>query len=154
MPLAELVGHWAYGFWGRSFYYVVVSLRYTGSSKWTSLPEALRCIAGSHSILRGLAWPGLAWRILGWEVGEQQAELCTNVTLSHLDRIPLYKFKSIRRTMTEIGGGSMENLILKGPITKYSMQQPSFEMKGPVPEILKNYLDVSGVNVLGACFEG
>lgn len=38
----------------------------------------------------------------------------------------------------------MEDLILKGPITKYSMQPPA-ETKGPVSEILKNYLDVSGV---------
>lgn len=41
----------------------------------------------------------------------------------------------------------MEDLILKDPITKYSMQ-PSAKTKEPVSEILKNYLDVSGV-VLG-----
>lgn len=49
----------------------------------------------------------------------------------------------------------MEDLILKDPITKYSMQS-SAKTKEPVSEILKNYLDVSGV-VLGgggACFEG
>lgn len=36
----------------------------------------------------------------------------------------------------------MEDLILKGPITKYSMQSPA-ETKEPVSELLKNYLDVS-----------
>lgn len=45
--------------------------------------------------------------------------------------------------MTEVGG-SVEDLILKGPITKYSMESPA-ETKEPVSEILKNYLDVSGV---------
>lgn len=38
----------------------------------------------------------------------------------------------------------MEDLILKGPITKYSMEPPA-ATKEPVSEILKNYLDVSGV---------
>ncbi|XP_051001649.1 cathepsin D [Acomys russatus] len=63
-------------------------------------------------------------------------------------RIPLHKFTSIRRTMTEVAG-SVENLILKGPITKYSAQQPPSEMKGPVPEILKNYLDAQYYGEIG-----
>ncbi|XP_055470698.1 cathepsin D [Psammomys obesus] len=70
-------------------------------------------------------------------------------------RIPLHKFTSIRRTMTEMGG-SVEDLILKGPITKYSMQ-PSTETKGPVSEILKNYLDAQyfgdiGIGTPPQCF--
>ncbi|CAH6793387.1 cathepsin D [Phodopus roborovskii] len=62
-------------------------------------------------------------------------------------RIPLRKFTSIRRTMTEVGG-SVEDLILKGPITKYSMQSPA-ETKGPVSELLKNYLDAQYYGEIG-----
>uniref|UniRef100_A0A8C6RT85 Cathepsin D n=1 Tax=Nannospalax galili TaxID=1026970 RepID=A0A8C6RT85_NANGA len=64
-----------------------------------------------------------------------------------LDRIPLHKFTSIRRTMTEVGG-PVEDLILKGPITKYSMSAPA-ETKGPVPEILKNYMDAQYYGEIG-----
>lgn len=77
----------------------------------------------------------------GWRT--QQSKLDANRPLSHLDRIPLHKFTSVRQTMTEVGG-SVEDLILKGPITKYSMQS-SPATKEPVSELLKNYLDVSGV---------
>ncbi|KAM5248032.1 cathepsin D [Ctenodactylus gundi] len=64
-----------------------------------------------------------------------------------LIRIPLHKFKSIRRTMTEVGG-SVEDLIAQGPLTKYSPQL-STETKGPVPEKLKNYMDAQYYGVIG-----
>uniref|UniRef100_A0A8C5UMT0 Cathepsin D n=1 Tax=Microcebus murinus TaxID=30608 RepID=A0A8C5UMT0_MICMU len=48
-----------------------------------------------------------------------------------LVRIPLHKFKTIRRTLTE-AGGSVEDLIANGPITKYSTPTGT---QGPVPEI-------------------
>ncbi|XP_036060788.1 cathepsin D [Onychomys torridus] len=66
---------------------------------------------------------------------------------SALIRISLHKFSSIRRTMTEMGG-SVEDLILKGPMTKYSMESPA-ETKGPVSEILKNYLDAQYYGEIG-----
>jgi cathepsin D len=43
--------------------------------------------------------------------------------------------------MTEMGG-PVEDLILRSPVTKYSLQSPA-KTKGPVPEMLKNYMDVS-----------
>lgn len=58
-----------------------------------------------------------------------------------LDRIPLHKFTSIRRTMSEVGG-PVENLIAKGSISKYAQGVPAVT-GGPVPEVLKNYMDVS-----------
>lgn len=36
----------------------------------------------------------------------------------------------------------MEDLIAKGPISKYAQGVPSVA-GGPIPEILKNYMDVS-----------
>lgn len=66
---------------------------------------------------------------------------------SALIRIPLHKFTSVRRTMTE-AAGSVEDLILKGPITKYSMQS-SPETKEPVSELLKNYLDAQYYGEIG-----
>lgn len=63
-----------------------------------------------------------------------------------LDRIPLYKFKSIRRTISEVGG-PVEDLIAKGPISKYTLGVPAMMTGGPVPEMLKNYMDVSGEGV-------
>lgn len=86
----------------------------------------------------------------GWRT--QQSKLGANRPLSHLDRIPLHKFTSVRQTMTEVGG-SVEDLILKGPITKYSMQS-SPATKEPVSELLKNYLDVSGVVFWGLALRG
>lgn len=47
----------------------------------------------------------------------------------------------------------MEDLILKGPITKYSMQS-SPTTNEPVSELLKNYLDVSGVVFWGLTLRG
>lgn len=65
-----------------------------------------------------------------------------------LDRIPLHKFTSVRRTMSELGG-PVEDLIAKGPISKYAQGVPAVT-GGPIPEILKNYLDVSmGVSTWG-----
>lgn len=58
-----------------------------------------------------------------------------------LDRIPLHKFTSVRRTMSEVGG-PVEDLIAKGPVSKYAQGVP-IATGGPVPEVLKNYLDVS-----------
>jgi cathepsin D len=54
--------------------------------------------------------------------------------------------------MTEVGG-SVEDLILKGPITKYSMQS-SPKTTEPVSELLKNYLDVSAVVFWGLALRG
>lgn len=56
-------------------------------------------------------------------------------------RIPLHKFTSIRRTMSEVAG-PVEHLIAKGPISKYAQGEPAL-VGGPVPEMLKNYMDVS-----------
>lgn len=94
------------------------------------------------------------WGILGREVGEHsgQSWVLADIPPSHLDRIPLRKFTSIRRTMTE-AGGSVEDLILKDPITKYSMES-STRTNEPVSELLKNYLDVSGVVFWGLALRG
>ncbi|XP_066108471.1 cathepsin D [Saccopteryx bilineata] len=64
-----------------------------------------------------------------------------------LIRIPLHKFTSIRRTMSEVGG-PVENLIAKGPITKYAQAGPAVT-GGPVPEILKNYMDAQYYGEIG-----
>lgn len=58
-----------------------------------------------------------------------------------LDRIPLHKFTSIRRTMSE-AMGPVEHLIAKGPISKYATGEPAARHE-PVPELLRNYMDVS-----------
>lgn len=39
-------------------------------------------------------------------------------------------------------GGPVEHLIAKGPISKYSQGMPAVS-GGPIPEMLKNYMDVS-----------
>ncbi|XP_007466003.1 PREDICTED: cathepsin D isoform X1 [Lipotes vexillifer] len=64
-----------------------------------------------------------------------------------LVRIPLHKFTSIRRTMSEMGG-PMEDLIAKGPISKYSQGVPTV-IQGPIPEILKNYMDAQYYGEIG-----
>ncbi|MBZ3883254.1 Cathepsin D [Sciurus carolinensis] len=66
---------------------------------------------------------------------------------SALIRIPLYKFTSIRRTMTE-AGGPVEGLVAQGPITKYSLQSAA-GTQSPVPEILKNYMDAQYYGEIG-----
>nr|XP_031546932.1 cathepsin D isoform X3 [Vicugna pacos] len=79
--------------------------------------------------------------------GGQPALTCPN---PYLDRIPLHKFTSIRRTLSEMGG-PVEDLIAKGPISKYSQGLPAMT-QGPIPELLKNYMDVpcnSAVATLG-----
>ncbi|XP_075401302.1 cathepsin D [Tenrec ecaudatus] len=62
-------------------------------------------------------------------------------------RIPLYKFKSIRRTMSETGG-PVENLLSKHPMPKYSQGMPPVN-GGPVPEVLKNYMDAQYYGEIG-----
>uniref|UniRef100_A0A8D0MH35 Cathepsin D n=1 Tax=Sus scrofa TaxID=9823 RepID=A0A8D0MH35_PIG len=64
-----------------------------------------------------------------------------------LIRIPLHKFTSIRRTMSEVGG-PVENLIAKGPISKYSQGVPAVT-QGPIPEVLKNYMDAQYYGEIG-----
>ncbi|XP_026338686.2 cathepsin D [Ursus arctos] len=64
-----------------------------------------------------------------------------------LVRIPLHKFTSIRRTMSELGG-PVEDLIAKGPISKYAQGVPSVA-GGPIPEILKNYMDAQYYGEIG-----
>ncbi|XP_062949638.1 cathepsin D isoform X1 [Cynocephalus volans] len=62
-------------------------------------------------------------------------------------RIPLYKFTSIRRTMSE-AGGPVEKLIAPGPISKYSQGMPAVG-QGPIPEMLKNYMDAQYYGEIG-----
>lgn len=64
-----------------------------------------------------------------------------------LVRIPLHKFTSIRRTMSELGG-PVEDLIAKGPISKYAHGVPSVA-GGPIPEVLKNYMDAQYYGEIG-----
>lgn len=64
-----------------------------------------------------------------------------------LVRIPLHKFKSIRRTMSEVGG-PVEDLIAKGPISKYAQGMPAVT-GGPIPEMLKNYMDAQYYGEIG-----
>lgn len=64
-----------------------------------------------------------------------------------LVRIPLHKFTSIRRTMSEVGG-PVEDLIAKGPISKYAQGVPAVN-RGPIPEMLKNYMDAQYYGEIG-----
>lgn len=64
-----------------------------------------------------------------------------------LVRIPLHKFTSVRRTMSELGG-PVEDLIAKGPISKYAHGVPSVT-GGPIPEMLKNYMDAQYYGEIG-----
>uniref|UniRef100_A0A8C3WZB9 Cathepsin D n=1 Tax=Catagonus wagneri TaxID=51154 RepID=A0A8C3WZB9_9CETA len=64
-----------------------------------------------------------------------------------LIRIPLHKFTTIRRSMSE-AGGPVENLIAKGPISKYSQGVPA-ATQGPIPEVLKNYMDAQYYGEIG-----
>ncbi|XP_006860869.1 PREDICTED: cathepsin D [Chrysochloris asiatica] len=64
-----------------------------------------------------------------------------------LIRIPLHKFTSIRRTLSE-AGGSVENLIAKNPISKYAQEVPTVN-GDPVPEMLKNYMDAQYYGEIG-----
>nr|XP_015100324.1 cathepsin D isoform X1 [Vicugna pacos]XP_031546930.1 cathepsin D isoform X1 [Vicugna pacos] len=76
--------------------------------------------------------------------GGQPALTCPN---PYLDRIPLHKFTSIRRTLSEMGG-PVEDLIAKGPISKYSQGLPAMT-QGPIPELLKNYMDAQYYGEIG-----
>ncbi|XP_006893270.1 PREDICTED: cathepsin D [Elephantulus edwardii] len=64
-----------------------------------------------------------------------------------LIRIPLHKFTSIRRTLSQMGG-PVENLIAKQPISKYSQGAPAVA-GGPVPEMLRNYMDAQYYGEIG-----
>ncbi|XP_008158487.2 cathepsin D [Eptesicus fuscus] len=64
-----------------------------------------------------------------------------------LIRIPLHKFTSIRRTMSEVGG-PVEKLIAKGSISKYAQGVPAVT-GGPIPEVLKNYMDAQYYGEIG-----
>lgn len=55
-------------------------------------------------------------------------------------RIPLKKFRSIRRELTD-SGRQAEELLADKHSMKYNFGFPS--SNGPTPESLKNYLDVS-----------
>lgn len=48
--------------------------------------------------------------------------------------------------MSEVGG-PVEDLIAKGPISKYAQGMPAVS-GGPIPEMLKNYMDVSSCGAL------
>ncbi|XP_059566729.1 cathepsin D [Myotis daubentonii] len=64
-----------------------------------------------------------------------------------LIRIPLHKFTSIRRTMSEVGG-PVEKLIAKASTSKYAQGVPAVT-GGPVPEVLKNYMDAQYYGEIG-----
>ncbi|XP_036284676.1 cathepsin D [Pipistrellus kuhlii] len=64
-----------------------------------------------------------------------------------LIRIPLHKFTSIRRTMSEMGG-PVEKLIAQGSLSKYALGVPAVT-GGPVPEVLKNYMDAQYYGEIG-----
>ncbi len=57
-----------------------------------------------------------------------------------LSRIPLQKFRSIRRTLSD-SGRAVEELVANSASLKYNLGFPA--SNGPTPETLKNYLDVS-----------
>lgn len=57
-----------------------------------------------------------------------------------LSRIPLKKFRSIRRTLSD-SGQAVEELVAGSVPLKYNLGFPA--SNGPTPETLKNYLDVS-----------
>ncbi|KAL4622721.1 cathepsin D-like [Arapaima gigas] len=63
-----------------------------------------------------------------------------------LVRIPLKKFRSIRRTMSD-SGRSIEELVTGEESMKYNLGFPS--SKKPTPETLKNYLDAQYYGEIG-----
>ncbi|MGH0147682.1 UNVERIFIED_CONTAM: hypothetical protein FKN15_011433 [Acipenser sinensis] len=60
------------------------------------------------------------------------------VTTNAIVRIPLKKFRSVRRTLSD-AGRSVEELVSEEQNLKYNLGFPSSD--GPTPETLKNYLD-------------
>lgn len=62
-------------------------------------------------------------------------------------RIPLHKFTSIRRTLSE-AGGPVEKLIAEGSFSKYAQGVPAVT-GGPIPEVLKNYMDAQYYGEIG-----
>ncbi|XP_035275776.1 cathepsin D-like [Anguilla anguilla] len=63
-----------------------------------------------------------------------------------LVRIPLKKFRSIRRALTD-SGGSAEDLLMGDEALKYNLGFPS--SNAPTPETLKNYLDAQYYGEIG-----
>ncbi|KAL6479001.1 hypothetical protein MHYP_G00124340 [Metynnis hypsauchen] len=61
-------------------------------------------------------------------------------------RIPLKKFRSIRRSMSD-SGRALEELLAGSRSTKYNLGFPS--SNGPTPETLKNYLDAQYYGEIG-----
>ncbi|TSK38510.1 Cathepsin D [Bagarius yarrelli] len=61
-------------------------------------------------------------------------------------RIPLTKFRSIRRSMSD-SGQAVEELLANSQHTKYSLGHPF--KSGPTPETLKNYLDAQYYGEIG-----
>ncbi|KAJ8252615.1 hypothetical protein COCON_G00219270 [Conger conger] len=76
--------------------------------------------------------------------------LCMFVALTWtsdaLVRIPLKKFRSIRRTLSD-SGRTMEELLAGQQALKYNLGFPS--SNGPTPETLKNYLDAQYYGEIG-----
>ncbi|XP_076971458.1 cathepsin D [Tamandua tetradactyla] len=64
-----------------------------------------------------------------------------------LFRIPLHKFTSVRRSISEVGG-PVEELLAKGPISKYTQGAPTVARE-PIPEVLKNYMDAQYYGEIG-----
>ncbi|MGH0122618.1 UNVERIFIED_CONTAM: hypothetical protein FKN15_029047 [Acipenser sinensis] len=67
-------------------------------------------------------------------------------TTNAIVRIPLKKFRSVRRTLSD-AGRSVEELVSEEQNLKYNLGFPSSD--GPTPETLKNYLDAQYYGEIG-----
>nr|QDK55079.1 cathepsin D [Acipenser sinensis] len=67
-------------------------------------------------------------------------------TTNAIVRIPLKKFRSLRRTLSD-AGRSVEELVSEEQNLKYNLGFPSSD--GPTPETLKNYLDAQYYGEIG-----